>query len=248
MSLIKHYLSNLFKSFKRDLFYSFINLFGLAIGLASAFLIYIYIQDELNFDKYFRDSERIYRLEANFNIKGKDDMFAVTQFPMAPTLKDEYPEIEAYARLFPADAMFFEKSQQYFQEDSIYFADSSIFVVFSHLFLHGDPVKALTEPNTIAISASMAKRYFGNTDIIGETIKTNNNELFTVTGVFKDIPWNTHLRYNGLISSSTIAKRIGNERFNDRSSGSFWNISVYSYVKLKKNTGFKTILDKFPSF
>ena len=248
MSLIKHYLTSLIKAFRRDLFYSIINLFGLAIGLASAFLIYIYIQDELNFDKHFTDSERIYRLEANFNIKGKEDKFAVTQFPLGPTLMDEYPEIEANVRLFPTGAIYFEKNQDYFQEDSVYYADSTIFEVFSTSLMQGDPSTALIEPNTIVISSSLANKYFGSTDIIGETLKTNDNQVYTVKGVFRDIPWNTHMRYNGLISSATIAKQIGEERFNDRSAGSFWNINVYSFIKLKTNTSVNTILDKFPSF
>ncbi len=248
MSLIKHYLTTLVKAFKRDLFYSFINLFGLAIGLASAFLIYLYIHDELDYDKNYKDYERIYRLEANFNIKGKEDKFAITQFPLAPTLMDEYPEIESYTRLFPADALFFERNQEFFQEDSVYYADSTLFDVFSLVFIKGDPEKALVEPNTIVISSSLAKRYFGKTDVLEETIKTNDNQLYTIKGVFRDLPWNNHLRYNGLISSATIAQRIGLERFNDRSAGSFWNINVYSFVKLKPNTEFQTIFDKFPSF
>lgn len=248
MPLFKHYLTTLVKSFKRDLFYSFINLFGLAIGLASAFLIFIYIQDELKFDDHFSDRERIYRLEASFNIKGKEDKFAVTQFPLAPTLMDEYPEIESYTRLFPADALFFEKNNEFNQEDSVYYADSTVFEVFSHHFLDGDPRKALAEPNTMAISYSFALKYFGTSEVIGETLKTNDDQLFTIKAVFSDLPWNTHLRYNGLISSATIAKQIGEDRFNDRSAGSFWNINVYSYVKLRPNTSFDGILEKFPSF
>lgn len=248
MPIIHHYLSTLLKTFKRDLFYSLINLFGLAIGLTSAFLIYIYIQDELNFDNHYVDSERIYRLEADFNIKGKEDRFAVTQVPLAPTLMDEYPEIESFARMFPAGSLFFTKNQEYFQEDSVYYADSTFFAVFSTKLIHGDPLKALVEPNTIVVSSTMALKFFGKTDIIGETFKTNDNQLFTVKGVFRDIPWNTHMRYNGLISTSTIAKQIGEDRFNDRSAGSFWNINVYSFIKLKPNASFTTITDKFPTF
>jgi len=248
MAIFKHYLATLIKAFKRDLFYSLINLFGLAIGLASAFLIYIYIQDELNYDKSFRDYESIFRLEANFNIKGKEDKFAVTQVPLAPTLMDEYPEIESNVRLFPAGALYFDKNQEFFQEDSVYYADSTIFDVFSHVFLQGDTKTALVEPNSMVISASMANKYFGKTDILGESIKTNDNQIYNIRGVFRDIPWNTHLRYSALISSATIAKQIGNDRFNDRSAGSFWNINVYSFIKLKPNTSINSVLDKFPSF
>lgn len=248
MSMFGNFLSGLIKAFRRDLFYSFINLIGLAVGLASAFLIFIYIQDELNYDRHYKDADRVYRLEANFNIKGKDDNFAVTQRPLAPTLSDEYPEIESFTRLMPAGSMFFEHNQVFLEEDSIYFADSTVFKILSAEILNGDPDKALTEPNTIAISSTFANRYFGKTDVIGETLKTNDNDLYTVKAVFRDIPWNTHMRYNALISTATIAKQVGADRFNDRSAGSFWNINVYSFVKLSPNASFASILDKFPDF
>jgi putative ABC transport system permease protein len=248
MSLIKNYLIIILRAFKRDLFYSVINLLGLTIGLTSAFLIFIYIQDELNYDTYFRDSDRIYRLECKFSIKGKEDLFAVSQMPLAPTLKDEYPEIEEYVRFMPAGTLYFKSKEEILQEDSILYTDSTIFNVFSHKFVSGDPSNALTEPNTIVISRSLATKYFGKTDVIGQSFETNDKQLFRITGVFEDLPWNVHYRYNGLISSTTIMIRIGEKRFNDRSSASFWNISITSFIKLNQKTPISSILDKSPEF
>ena len=248
MSLISNYLKTLLRSFKRDLFYSLINLFGLAIGLASAFLIFLYIQDEITYDRHFQDHERIYRLESYFEIKGKSDEFAITQLPLAPTLKDEYPEIESFVRFLPAGTTIFEHNGEIYQEDSIMIADSNVFTFFGIDMLYGDPKTCLTEPNTIAITATLAHKYFGKANVIGEQLEDNEDQLFTVTGVFRELPSNTHMKYNGIISAATVAQQIGEERFNDRRAGAFWNVQVFSFIKLKQNTVFQGIVDKFPEF
>lgn len=248
MSLIKNYLRTLFRSFRRDMFYSFINLFGLALGLASAFLIFLYIQDELNYDSHFKDSERIYRLESYFTIKGKPDEFAITQLPLGPTLKDEYPEIESFVRYLRTGTTIFEHNDQVYQEDSLMVADSNVFTFFGIDLLQGDPENCLKEPNTIALSGTLAKKYFGTTDIVGEQLKDNNDQIYTITAVFTDLPANTHIHFNGIISAASIAQRIGEERFNDRSAGAFWNVNVFTFVKIHENTSFQSVLDKSPEF
>jgi putative ABC transport system permease protein len=248
MSLIKHYFKTLIRAFRRDLFYSLINLFGLAIGLASAFLILIYVQDELSYDKHFKDYERIYRLESYFDIKGKPDEFAITQIPLGPTLKDEYPEIEEVCRFLSPGSIIFEHKEEKIQEDSIMIVDTTLFSFLNHEILYGDPDKCLLEPYSMAVSESMANRYFGRTNVIGENLETNDNKLMTITAVFRDIPANTHMRYNGVFSAKTIEHEIGSERFNDRSAGSFWNIQVYTLVKMKENTDIGSVIEKFPEF
>jgi putative ABC transport system permease protein len=115
MSILKNYLISLSRNFVRDLFYSLINLTGLAIGLTSAFLIFIYLQDELTYDRHFEKHERIYRLESHFTINSKEDKFAITQVPLAPTMKDEFPEIEEMARLIGTGQTIFLKGDQKFE-------------------------------------------------------------------------------------------------------------------------------------
>ena len=248
MSLLKNYFTSLFRSIARDKFYSLLNLFGLGIGLASAIFIFLYIQDELSFDKYNENYERIYRLEGDFFISGKQDLTAITQIPLAPTLKDEYPEIEEMTRMLGQPGLYFEKGEDVFKEDSLAFADSTIFNVFSFEFINGDIRTALIEPLTMVLSESLAQKYFGNTDIIDESIKSLDGDEYRITGVFKDLPQNVHLRYNGLISTKTIEENMGSERFNDRSANSFWNVACYSYVKLAEHTNAEMVLDKFPDF
>jgi putative ABC transport system permease protein len=192
--------------------------------------------------------KRIYRLEADFTIDNKHDKFAVTQVPMGPTLKDEYPEIEEFTRCVNVGTMYFRHKDREFTEDSIMFADSTFFRIFTHKFLYGDPEHALNRPNTIVVTKSFADRYFGNENPLGQTITTITGEVFEISAVIDNLPDNLHLKFNGLISAATIAERVGVDRFNDRSSGSFWNVGIYTYVLLKEGTSMQSVLDKFPQF
>ncbi|RLD24950.1 MAG: hypothetical protein DRI70_07755, partial [Bacteroidetes bacterium] len=131
MSLIKNYFLSLARNALRDKFFSILNLLGLAVGITASILIFIYIQDQVTFDKHIENFDRIYRLEGDFFINEKQDLIAIVQIPLAPTLKDEYPEVEEYARILPTPNLYFEKEEDTFKEDSIAFADSTIFKVFS---------------------------------------------------------------------------------------------------------------------
>ena len=130
--MLKNYFITAWRNITRDKFYTILNIAGLAIGLTAAIFIFLYIIDELTYDKSHVNYKRIYRLESHFVINGKDDLFAATQIPLAPTLKDEYPEIEEYVRLAPTGTLFLKYGDREFQEDSIYFSDSTIFKVFTH--------------------------------------------------------------------------------------------------------------------
>jgi len=248
MSLLKNYFLSLSRNLVRDRFFSVLNLFGLAIGIASSILIFLYLQDELSYEKHNENFDRIYRLEGDFFINGKQDLTAIVQIPLGPTLKDEYPEITEQARLMPQRDLYFERETDAFKEDSIMYCDSTIFRVFSVKFISGDKETALNEPYTMVVSKSLARKYFGKTEVIGESMKALDGSNYQITGVFEDLPKNVHLRFNGLLSAATIEQRLGTERFNDRSAGSFWNVNTYSYVLLAENTTPEMILDKFPDF
>ena len=248
MSLIKNYFRSLARNAVRDKFFSILNLLGLAIGITASILIYIYIQDQLTYDKYNKNIDRIYRLEADFNINEKHEITARTQFPLGPTLKDEYPEVEEYVRMIIQPNLYFQREEDTFKEDSIAFADSTIFKIFTIPFIAGDQSSALNDPFTIAVSESLANKYFGTWDVIGESMKALDGSNYTITGVFKDLPENTHMRYNGLISTATIEEQIGAERFNDRSAISFWSMATYAYILMAENTTPDMVLSKFPDF
>jgi putative ABC transport system permease protein len=112
----------------------------------------------------------------------------------------------------------------------------------------GNPVTALSRPYTLVLTETLARKYFGDDNPIGQTIKSVEGNQYEVTGVIEDLPGNAHLKFDGLLSAATFRELVGAERFNDRSSGSFWNIGVFSYVLLKPGAGFDPILEKFPAF
>jgi putative ABC transport system permease protein len=248
MSLFKNYLLSLFRNARRDLFFTLLNLLGLAIGITATIMIFVYIQDQITYDKHNKNFDRIYRLEGDFFINEKQDLTAITQIPLGPTLKDDYPEIIEQARILPQRDFYFKQDEDTFKEDSIMFADSTIFSVFTIPFVTGDPNTALTAPFSMVISRSLAHKYFGTWDVVGESIKDLQGSTFNITGVFEDLPGNVHIRFNGLVSTATIEDRIGSERFNDRSAGSFWNVNCYTYVLMAENTAPDMVLAKFPEF
>ncbi len=248
MSLLKNYFLSLVRNTVRDKFFSILNLLGLAVGITASILIFIYIQDQLSYDKNNENYKRIYRLEGDFFINEKQDLIAIVQIPLGPTLKDEYPEVEEYARILPQPNLYFEKEEDTFKEDSIAFADSTIFKVFTIPFISGDPNTALSEPYTIVVSKTLANKYFGTWDVIGESMKSLDGSNYTIVGVFEDLPSNVHLKFNGLLSAATIEEQIGTDQFNDRSANSFWNVTTYTYILMAENTTPDMVLSKFPEF
>ena len=248
--MLKNYFISAYRSIKKNKFYSLLNIFGPAIGITCAILILLYVQEEVTFDKHSRNWDRIYRLESDFNISGKATLAALVPIPMAPTLKDEYPEIKEIARFvgFGIQDILFQYKDLKFFEDKIYFADSTVFKLFDYEFVLGSPENALNEPNTIVITESFASRYFGKENPVGEALISSNFGSFRVTGVIKDVPANSHLRFDCLLSMKTVAELAGVDNFNSRSAPSFWNISAFGYVLLDNNSKIEDLLAKFPGF
>lgn len=248
--MLKNYLVSAYRNIARNKFYSALNIAGLAIGMICAILIFLYVQKELTFDKHNVNYERIYRLESDFTISGKNTLAALSPMPMAPTLMDEYPEIEKYARFagFGLEDILFSYGDKKFYEDNIYFADSTVFDVFTYRFIFGSPDRALDEPNTMVITESFSKRYFGNENPVGEVLTSSNFGDFRITGVIENVPSNSHLTFDCLLSMATVVELTGTERFNDRSAGAFWNVSVYAYVLLHENATMESIHEKFSDF
>ena len=248
--MLRNYFISAYRSIVKNKFYSILNILGPAIGITCAILILLYVKEEITFDKYNKNYRRIYRLESDFNISGKATLAALTPIPMAPTLKDEYPEIKEVARFagFGVQDILFQYKDLKFFEDKIYFTDSTVFKVFDYEFILGSPDNALNEPNTIVITESFASKYFGKENSMGEVLTTSNFGSCRVTGVIKDVPANSHLRFDCLLSMATIVELAGVDRFNSRSAPSFWNISAFEYILLDENARVEDLLGKFPGF
>ncbi|MDZ7742378.1 MAG: ABC transporter permease [Bacteroidota bacterium] len=243
-----NFFKSAFRNFIRSKFYSLLNVLGLSIGLAVFIFLFLYVKNEISYDTYHEKADRIYRIESDFYISGNPDRFAIVPVPMAHALKIEYPEVESFVRFNDIGRTSFTIGNKEYFEDDFYFADSTVFDVFTHKMLMGDPDKSLVEPNSVVLTQSVAKKYFADENPMGKIIESESGRNYKVTGVIEDLPRNSHLRFDALLSASTMAHAVGEDNFNSMEPGRFWNIGVYSYVLLNENASIQSIHDKFEGF
>ena len=229
--MIKNLLLIAVRNFKKDKWYSLLNILGLTIGITFSLFLIFYITDELSYDRYHEKSDRIFRIASYIQEKDKNTDWAITQMPLGPTLKKDYPEVEEMVRLQGRERTLFKNGDNNFYETKIYYADSTIFKVFTHKFVEGTPATALSGPNTIVLTKSLADKYFGkNTSAVGKTLRTVY-DIYTVSAVINDVPGNSHIRYDMLISMSSLLR--GPNQDNQFNWGNFNN---FTYVLLKPGT------------
>ncbi|MCG2460091.1 ABC transporter permease [Flavobacteriaceae bacterium F89] len=235
--MIKNYFKIAFRNLWKDNSYSLLNILGLTIGITFSLFLIFYVLDELSYDRYNKKADRIYRVASYVQESEGTMNTASTQFPLAPVLGEDYPEIEQAVRLVNADGLLYKKGDKQFDEDRIYYADKNLFDVFTYPFIEGSPEVALVAPNSMVLTKTMAKRYFGKEkNILGESLENSRGEVFKITGVIKDIPRNSHLIATAFISSSTLPKDFSN------SWGMFGN--NYTYLLLRPNTNVKALEKK----
>lgn len=243
-----NFIKTTYRTINRDKFHTILNILGLSIGLAAFIVIYLYVRDELTYDKHNKKHESIFRIESNFTISNKNDKFAIVPVPMGPAFKLEFPEVKEFVRFTTDGNTLMKYKDKEYYEDNFYFTDSTVFDVFTSEFILGSPNKALTEPRTIVLTEKTAKKYFGDANPVGEFLTSGSDHSYKVTGVVRDLPANSHLKYDALLSAATIAQEIGAERFNSMEPINFWNIGVYTYVLLNEGASIQSIHDKFGSF
>lgn len=198
--MIKNVLLIALRNFKKDKWYSLLNVLGLTIGITFSLFLIFYVTDELNFDRYHDKADRIYRIVSYIQERDKNNNWSSTQLPLAATLKKDFPEVEESARFLNRERTLFKNGENSFYETKVYYADSTVFNIFTYKFIEGNAEHALIEPNSIVISKTLAEKYFGkNTQAVGKTLKTVY-DLFKVTAVIEDVPTNSHLRFDMLIS------------------------------------------------
>jgi len=196
-------VTNLIHSFRvliRDKFHTLINVIGLTFGLTCSTIIIVYIHNEFSYDRYHENSERIYRVAQNFVTSGKPKKFAVSSPALGPALHKEFPQIESFVRIKHSRRLLLTYEEQEFHEELIAFADTNMFRVFTYEFLAGDPESCLMDPETIVISESMSKKYFGADDPIGKVLMLENRVPLTVSGIIADPPSNSHIPEHAFIS------------------------------------------------
>ncbi len=226
--------------------YSLINVTGLAIGIASFILIMIYVLDELAYDKYHERSEDIYRITQLYDFEGLGENSASLPFPVAFTLKNEYPGlIENICRVynFQAPRSLVEYEEQKFNERRFFFADSTFFEIFTHHFILGDPETALDEVNSVVITESMARKYFKDENPMGKILTFEEAGQLKVNGVIEDVPTQSHYIFD-FVGSMASVKAVYGGRLPQTW---VWN-PCWTYMILAKGATPQMLEEKFPAF
>jgi len=239
--MLRNYLKIAIRNLWKNKTFSFINIAGLAIGLSCFLLIALYVLDELSFDKYNANADRIYRINSDIRFGGADLHMPVTSDMMGQILKKDYPQVEQYTRIYSFNGdKLIKKGNEYIDEEHVAHADSTFFDVFTLPAIDGDTKTALNEPNTVVITESMAKKYFNSVQALGKSIeiKSDKNPFYKVTAVIKDFPENSHFHFDFLFSMKNV----------DYNWGQFTSHNFYTYVRLKKGTDPKAFEKNFDHY
>lgn len=235
--MFQNYFKIALRNLARDKWYSLLNILGLTIGITFSLFLIFYCQHELSYDRFHKNADRIFRITSYVKEPDKDEMkWAITQYPLAPTLKRVYPDVEEAVRFVPSGKTMFKRGDIHFYEDKVFFADSATFRVFTYQFLEGNPNTALDAPNSIVLTQSVAEKFFGKQkNIVGQSLQNGNGETYKITAVLKDVPKNAHLLFSVLMSTSSLPKDFAD---------SWGGFNFYTYVLLKPNTNAATFEKK----
>ncbi len=242
--MLKNYFKIAIRSLWRHKAFSFINIMGLAVGMTACFLIYMYVSFETSYDNFHSKADRIYRVVSDVITPSETDKIGITSAPVAINAKKDFPEVEDAVRV-TRDELLVHKGDIKFQEKNSLLADSTLFNVFDFPLISGDKKTALKEPMSIVLSQTAAKKYFGNTNPLGQQVQLTGAAInATVTGVMKDIPENSQIKADMLVSMSSFKAMYGRA-----TQDSEWtNHGFYTYILLKPHADAKALEKKFPAF
>ncbi|OGU34342.1 MAG: hypothetical protein A2068_00960 [Ignavibacteria bacterium GWB2_35_6b] len=240
--MLKNFIKISLRNFKKNFFYSLINITGLAVGILCFIFIALWVKSELSYDKYNTTSDRIFRLYSNVRIENEEFTQAVTSPPFADNLKKDLPEIENAVRLAPLVGTI-KYGDKIFKEKKILFVDNSFFQIFTVRSLKGNIEHSLDDPNSIVLTSNAASKYFGNENPIGKTITFNENFDFKVTGVVESLPNDSHFKFDILCSFQKLTDILYPEMMER-----WFDNSYYTYVMLKDKNDYKLTEAKLPAF
>lgn len=224
--MIKNYLTIAVRSLLKNKVYSTINIVGLAMGLTCFILISMYILDEVSYDRFYPNAERIYRVNTDIRFGGTDLKLPLSSDPLGPVLKKDYPQVEQFVRLYTSEgAKQIKKGASFIRENDVAYADSTFFDVFQIPVVSGNLKTALQNPGSIAISEKSALKYFNTSEAVGKTLEigVDKHELYKVTAVYKDIPENSHFNLDFILPIQNLNYTFGN----------FISNNFYTYILLK---------------
>lgn len=231
--MLKNLLKTAIRHILKHFGYSVLNILGLTLGISSALFLIIYVADEVSYDRYHENADRIYRVSSK--ITEPDDQFTwnVAQIPFGPQVVKDYPEVQSFVRFINMPRALYKYEDKEFNEENFFYVDSTLFDIFSYEIVKGEGKSALVEPKKIILTETTAARYFGNADPIGKTLTAGTN-TFEVTGVMKDVPSNSHFRFDGVASRNNLPKQLG----------SWGNFGVFTYLLFPENTDMKAFETK----
>ncbi|HZY80080.1 MAG TPA: ABC transporter permease [Cyclobacteriaceae bacterium] len=239
--MLKNYIRIAYRNLVKNQVFSFINILGLAIGMAAFLLIVQYIRYERSYEDFHVNRDNIQRVTLSiYNGSEFITSDCETYAPLGPMLKDKFPEVQDFARFYGVDGLRNVKANNnMFLEQGFYFADPSAFRIFTYEFLDGDPSRSLTAPFEAVLTESMARKYFGRVNVAGETIEIDNN-LYKIKGVITDVPGNTHLKFTALLSRlslATLKPWYPDDKWN--------NNNEYTYILTTPGTDLNALNAKF---
>src|ERR1700761_8807907 len=225
--MFSNYFKIAFRNLLRNKTFSAINILGLAIGLAVCMLITLFVFDELSYDKFNLNADRIYRINSDFKVNGSVFYDRESPGPMAATIMREFPKAEQATRIKGTGDILVKKDNATIKEHNSFYADANVFKVFTLPMITGDPNTALTDPNSIVISEYIARKYFSSTDVLGKTLHLDNTKDYKITGVIKDTPEQSHLHFNIIKSMLSFA---------DNNSTAWTSENYLTYLLVKDGT------------
>lgn len=237
--MIKNYFKTAWRNLLKNKAFSIINLLGLSIGISVCFIIVLFVQDELSYDRFNVKADRIVRVLFQSNINGGKINEATVMPPTAQALKNDYPEVQEATRLHYAGRPKVAYGDKKFKDGEFAFVDSNFFNVFTAHFIKGDAATALQEPNTLIVTNDFAKKYFGEEDPIGKSLDFNNHsELYKVTGVIDKIPANAHFHFDMFGSMAG---------YTEATSDSWMTSNFFTYLVLQDGYDYKKLETKLPN-
>jgi putative ABC transport system permease protein len=227
--MLRNYFTIASRNILKYKFFSAINIAGLTVGVTACLFIFIYVKEELSYDRFHKEADRIYRVGLMGRMAGQEFNVSNSCYPIGLTMKEEIPGIADYTRIWPAsNTVVFAFEDKSFSEKKVFYADSNFFSFFSFELIEGDASTMLTEPNAVVLTEDLAKKYFTHESALGKLLAIGpDKKSFKVTGVAKKAPLNSHFQFHALLSFSTVDNQIYK---------GWTGNSMFTYVKLDKNT------------
>jgi len=243
--MIKNYLTSVWRYISRNRTFTAINISGLVIGMTAFMLIAQYVVRELSYDKFWTNHDRVFRVQLDRYNKGEiSTRWASGCLGIGPDLKANFPEVKNYVRMTGSNALL-SHGDVMFKEENVYYASQDFFKVLKLPLLEGVDTSALAGPNKIVLSKTLAKKYFGNESPLGKTVRNNGRVEYLVTGVFEDLPANSHIALNAVLSFATFAKL---REMNEADMNQWQWDGFLTYIILDENANAKALEAKLPDY